>query len=295
MPRHLTRRALREELPRWGILVLESHHAPAFTMEWRTHTFLKIIYVFKGGGELHFMERKTRFSAADVMVIPPGTPNRIVDLPDEAVSLYVCCIDMAHLKFDSRLPTRLPIGLAPPGGHFANRVASLMRRMAYAQSEAGVTRSIEMVADALRLVLTIVRHSRARAVKRDAEQSPERIAVAEYVDHLRDNFFEADTIDAAADGLGMSRRTFTRYFREHTGESWLRFVRRLAIEHAKRRLCSTDLPVISVAFECGFNDLSTFYRQFRSHCGMSPVQFREQSGVQFRAQSDATVSRPGGR
>ena len=73
----------------------------------------------------------------------------------------------------------------------------------------------------------------------------------------------------------MPRRTFTKLFAEETGTTWLRRVRELAIGHAKTRLRSSDLPIASVAFECGFNDLSTFYRQFKSQVGVSPAAYRE--------------------
>ncbi len=88
----LTDRALPERLPTWGVLVLESHHSPEFTMDWRTHPFVKVVYVLSGKGMFHLGNQTEHFSTGDVIVVAPGTRNRIEDDPSSASSLYVCCI-----------------------------------------------------------------------------------------------------------------------------------------------------------------------------------------------------------
>ena len=95
-----------------------------------------------------------------------------------------------------------------------------------------------------------------------------------YVEDLSENFFEATNLDAAASALGLSRRRFTQLFREVAGTSWLAHVRKLRIDHAKKLLENTNRTVLSVAFECGFEDLSTFYRAFKRETSESPNQWR---------------------
>ena len=43
---------------------------------------------------------------------------------------------------------------------------------------------------------------------------------------------------------------------------------------AKRLLLETDLSVIDVAYESGFNSKSTFYTEFKKQTGHTPGQFR---------------------
>ena len=276
----LTDKALPDNLPAWGVLALESHHSPAFTMEWRTHSFLKIVYVLHGNGIFHFGKRSQLFSAGDVVIVPPETANRIEDDPASASSLYVCCLATELLDFDPSIIKQFRIRCVRGDGHFANRVASLMRRMVHLQDRGnqindGQFRSIAMVTEAMNLVQLVLQlKSRKRPPIADSNASQQSEQIADYVAGLENDFFEATTIDAAAASVGMPRRTFTKLFCEHTGESWLQYVRRLAITHATVRLRETDTPVTSIAFECGFNDLSTFYRQFKSQVGVSPAAYR---------------------
>ena len=136
-----------------------------------------------------------------------------------------------------------------------------------------------MVTDALKLIKMICERSR-ETQKIDRISIDYRQRIQHYIDSLPSRFFEETSINAAANHLDIPRRTFTKLFAEITGDTWLQHVRRLAIEHARHRLHETDLPVMSIAFECGFHDLSTFYRQFQRHCGISPGRYRTDRGLQ---------------
>ncbi len=108
---------------------------------------------------------------------------------------------------------------------------------------------------------------------------PERIGlreiVEEYAEELERTFYESDHLDAVAERLGMSRRRFTQLFREVSGKTWLEAVRDLRLAHAQHLLRETNRTVASIAFECGFADLSSFYRAFSRQEGVSPLKWRE--------------------
>ena len=273
----LTSTALREELPDWGVLVLESHHAPEFIMEWRTHDFLKIVFVLSGSGTFFFSDSSVEFSANDVVIVPPMTRNRIDDSPESASSLYVCCVSPSLLQFDSKLLGRFSNSFHREP-HFAGRCAALMRRMVHAQNRRDKDKPIAMVSATMELLELVLKQPDSSAqVLATKNVSRDRETIKRYIESLPGEFFDATSIDAAAAGLQMSRRTFTKLFAEEAGETWLQCIRRLAIEHATNRLAETELPIISIAFESGFKDLSTFYRQFKSQVGMPPSEYRKRN------------------
>jgi AraC-like DNA-binding protein len=115
-----------------------------------------------------------------------------------------------------------------------------------------------------------------------------RARVAEYARGLAGTFYRETSIDAAAARLGLGRRRFTTLFREETGRTWLRAVRELRLEHARRLLRETERSVVAVAFESGFTDLSHFHRVFReSTGGVSPEAWRrKQDRAEFSGKLD---------
>jgi len=83
----------------------------------------------------------------------------------------------------------------------------------------------------------------------------------------------------AARDLGMSRRWLHALFDE-AGMSFGAWVAQRRIEECRRLLEDPrhdDLPISQIAFQCGFNELSTFNRRFRAHFGTSPRVARKQA------------------
>jgi len=273
--RSRTNRPVDETLPDFGVLVFESHHAKDFFMSFREHSFAKIFYVLEGAGTLESQRGSKPFRSGDVMVVPPKLRHRIVDAPDQPASLYVACLSLSLLSFDRSITERIQFTVLPDP-HVRTRVAVTLRRMVFRQQSSDRLSSLPMVGDALRLIELVLepRTSKRRKVERGL--SPDEQSMRRYIAFLDQNFFEATTIDDAANELGMSRRHFTKLFSKHAGQSWLRFVRGRAVEHAQTRLRQTELPIASVAFECGFNDLTTFYRHFKRVTGVSPAKYRRE-------------------
>ena len=95
-----------------------------------------------------------------------------------------------------------------------------------------------------------------------------------YVEALEQRFYEPMDLDEESKNLGMSRRRFTQLFRQETQTSWLDHVTQLRVEYAKRLLRETKRSVTAIAFECGFEELSNFYRAFKKHAQVPPLEWR---------------------
>ena len=48
----------------------------------------------------------------------------------------------------------------------------------------------------------------------------------------------------------------------------------IRIEHSKYMLTETALSVLEIALECGFGDIRSFQRNFKSMVGCSPLEYR---------------------
>lgn len=77
-----------------------------------------------------------------------------------------------------------------------------------------------------------------------------------------------------AEMLQMSRNSFFRAFRESVGATPYQWLLSQRIDHARRLLSSTDLPLVEIALTCGFSDQSHFTRVFGRAEGLSPGRWR---------------------
>jgi transcriptional regulator GlxA family with amidase domain len=73
---------------------------------------------------------------------------------------------------------------------------------------------------------------------------------------------------------GVSEAHFARSFRDAFGVPPHRYLLTRRIERAKALLRDTDLPIIDVAFQTGWNSLGTFGRVFRDITGETPSELR---------------------
>lgn len=93
-----------------------------------------------------------------------------------------------------------------------------------------------------------------------------------------------DRIDAAshedwpvarlASVSGVSEAHFARAFKDAFGAPPHRYLLTRRIERAKALLRDTDMPILDVAFETGWQSLGTFGRVFRDVTGESPGDLR---------------------
>lgn len=57
------------------------------------------------------------------------------------------------------------------------------------------------------------------------------------------------------------------------------FINGLRIEHAKNLLNNTELPLLTIALESGFNSKATFNRVFKDVCQQTPSQYKQQNSL----------------
>lgn len=77
-----------------------------------------------------------------------------------------------------------------------------------------------------------------------------------------------------AEQTGISRRQLERLFCTHVGHPPLRHYLRIRVDHAKRLIEGTRMPIIDIAVACGFISSSHFSKCFRTVYGITPQQCR---------------------
>ena len=92
------------------------------------------------------------------------------------------------------------------------------------------------------------------------------------------NLHRADhhSIDARAARAAMSRRNFTRHFRDATGTSFKQWLLNQRVAHAQGLLETSDASIEVVAQEAGFGSALSLRQHFRATLHTSPSEYRRQ-------------------
>lgn len=75
----------------------------------------------------------------------------------------------------------------------------------------------------------------------------------------------------------MQENAFSRFFSLRTRKTFSKFVQELRLQKAIRMLEKNEIPVTEICYECGFNNISNFNRQFLNQYGLSPLKYRHKA------------------
>ncbi len=285
-----------ENLDPVGLWAFESRHSESFAMGFTRHRFVKLLLITQGSGTVHGDWGDRICKTGDLVVVPAGLRHRIIDDPRHPISLYGLGIAAKLLRCVPGVTSSLPSGVMPAEQLGPLRLEQRMRRLLYAHGQpdrvyrlAAVAAALDLVAQVLLAAQASPPHTlpaepllrqpedRASSLSRTPGQEPVGGGdpmLESYLVWLQHNFFEAQSLDDAARACGMSRRYFTAAFRRRTGRTWLDYRNRLRVQHAIELLQNTDRKMASIAFQSGFDDLSTFYRAIHRVAGLRPGQLR---------------------
>jgi len=152
-------------------------------------------------------------------------------------------------------------------------VGGLMERISAAVSEGEPFCDLEARALTMQLLTVLLRHydypDRTRADRRSTVSDAER-----GMRYLNANFREGITVDDAADAAGMSKSYFMKVFRDLNGVAPWEYVLLKRVAYSTQLLKTTQISVLDVAMQSGFNTKSSFNRAFRRVMKISPAEYR---------------------
>jgi len=94
--------------------------------------------------------------------------------------------------------------------------------------------------------------------------------------YIVDNFHDSICLNEASRTVNMTPNAFCKYFKKITRKTFMETVIDYRINFATQLLIETAKTIADVCFECGFKDMSHFYKMFTSRMEISPFNYRKQ-------------------
>ncbi len=118
----------------------------------------------------------------------------------------------------------------------------------------------------------ILRSPAGARLRQIAVLGEESQRVGRAVEWIRRHFREPLRIADLADMAAMGVSTFHRHFRALTNMSPLQYQKKLRLQAARDRMLVDGLDVASAAYECGYESVSQFTREYGRMFGRSPAR-----------------------
>jgi AraC-like DNA-binding protein len=92
---------------------------------------------------------------------------------------------------------------------------------------------------------------------------------------MMNNYREEVTLKQISDLVHMAPASASRFFKSATGLSVFEYLNKIKIDLSRQLLLNTDMSVVDISYDSGFNNLSHFNKQFKKFNQVTPRQFRK--------------------
>lgn len=126
----------------------------------------------------------------------------------------------------------------------------------------------------LYILATLSAHKLFTPVEKNFNKRVETVKTA--LTYMKENYREKIYISDLAGRVNLNEQYFCRLFKKAIGCSPIEYLNEYRVRQARQLLEKTDLQVMEVCLECGYNNLGNFLREFRKYTGTTPLQYRKQ-------------------
>lgn len=259
---------------------------------WHYHTELELHYVVKGRGVRFIGDNISDFSEGEMILIGENLPHvwRCKEeyfKPDTnlEVELLVAhflphCLgnDLLQLPEASLIPKlfeRAKKGILIQG-KAKDRLAKLM----YAALKAENLERLFLLFSILKTLAEMEEQMPvASANTYHYSEESDMIRFNEIYHYTMNNYRKEISLQEIASMHNMSISSFCRYFKLMTKKTFYNFIIEIRISHACRLLAEDKLSPELICVDCGFNNMSNFYRHFKRVKGMTPAAYKRKHAV----------------
>ncbi len=274
-------------LPRPGeSFAVEYGRAPVLTSLYHLHPECELTCIESGFGCRVVGNSIEPFAEGDLVLIGGMTPHGYLSRAADSTGPEWSRVRVVkfHPDFCGKtllgLPEFAPVaGLlaeAAGGGlHFpepeARKLAPLLEELLRREGIGRVTQLWELLG---RLALLPRRRLSPGGVPA-AAMPEERLERVLRLVHRRIELGRPVKLAEAAAAACLTPPAFSRYFRQTTLKRFVDYVIELRLSRAAAELAKTGRPVLEIAFDAGFSNLSNFNRQFLRRRGLTPRAWRD--------------------
>lgn len=255
-----------------------------FDAPWHYHEDYELTYIEKGRGIRHVAGSVDHFVPGDLVLVGKGVPHFWRNESGYAAGVVSHCVQWESASLESFIhqtealqPIAKLLKAAQNGVKFRDATFSLTigNRLKKLESLPAEERIVEL----LQLLLKLAKHQEKELLSVNTvryhltEKSNTRIAtLLNYVDV---NFHQKITLDQMAALTYMTKAAFCKYFKKEFKKTFTNYLNEYRIRKACLLLQETDENLLSIALNCGYENMSFFHRQFKKYLGLTPKEYRQ--------------------
>jgi AraC-like DNA-binding protein len=261
---------------------------PVFRGIWHYHPELELHYIIKGEGVRFIGDNISNFNSGEITLLGKNLPHSFrckeeYFHPDSNLNVEVIviqflsdCLGRYFLSLPEvyllpKLFEKAKSGLVIKG-KAKEELAQLMRR---AVDATNIDRIIVLLY-ILKILAETEDYELITLSNNEYHLSNESdtIRLNKVCSYTLANYKKAISLEEISSLSNLSVTSFCRYFKLMTKKTYFDFLTEIRISHACRLLIEDILTTEALCSECGFNNVTNFYRHFKKITHMTPMEYK---------------------
>lgn len=257
-----------------------------YQSHWHHHPELELHYVVRGEGLRFIGDNISNFSDGEMVLLGSHLPHswRFNELNDDAAAAESIilqfnqnCLGPALNGLPEAYQLPLLFEKAKRGivinGKAKATLISLMNRMLQAEG-------LERIILLLSVLRTLIDDREQEAITLSENRvfssgEADLNRLDQICQYTLSNFRRNISLKEVAESSNLNQTSFCRYFKLVTKKSYSSFLIQVRISQACRMLVDNRHTINVICYDCGFNNISNFYRHFKKVTGMTPSDYKQ--------------------
>ena len=267
--------------------IYERYESPFFETPWHYHDEFEIVLCDGGFGKKVIGNHTSEYKEGDLILIGSKLPhwfsadetfyNHAAFPRPASIVIQFRSDSFGESFFDlvEMTPVRLLLEKAKFGLEFKGYEKELINKIIKENIHKTSLEKFLSLFEILQLMAESKEHQTLSEIGMEGISRKDSDRMSIIFDQILKNFKEPVSVEDLAQKVNLTKAAFCRYFKARTQKTFVEYLMQVRINHACKLLKETDLSVLEVCYESGFNNLSNFNRQFLKLTKQNPKAFRK--------------------
>ncbi len=254
-----------------------------FESPWHYHDELELTYIKKGNGIRYVGNSIHNYQAGDLVLLGTTLPHAWKNSEGYSEGVSSLCIQWKPKVLEPLLDNLIEfrainklIKAAQQGLHFPQTAETdqIVRQMDLLLQQDGT----EKILTFLNILNLLTKHKSSDPLCGLGDDfiwnETNDHRVVDILKYVETNFNKHICIANMAEITFMTNVSFCKYFKKQFNKSFTNYLNEYRIRKACQILQESDHPLIHIALQCGYENMSFFHRQFKKYLTKTPNEYR---------------------
>ena len=249
------------------------------------HSYVEMCYMAGGHGEEVINGRLHEMRPGMMSVVLPHQLHQLFPEPDTAMDIYYFAVTMDMFLGEDTTSKQLysiffdEERTLPSHVYFEDKeketVEALLSQMHYEYMHREPWSDLCYLGLLYTLLARFDRKRRACICKEETAQAENKHGKFQKIlNYLNKNYTRDITLNDLEEEFHLNSAYISSLFKKNVGRTFLEVLNEYRVRRAQTLLSSTDLGIMDIAMESGFNSYISFCRTFKARAGMTATEYR---------------------